>query len=367
MTDERELDSDFSPAVSIADAPSNGTAAHVDAPPDALAPEAPNASASSESADTPPSDRPAEAVAAADASAGDDVAAEDAAADLPTADAPTAEAPTAAGDSTESTASEAPDFLTQLAQAMQATAGAERSRVADEIERRRSAHVAAIHGRRDAEVARMRELADEDRKGIDAWAETEHRRIQAERDRKTTELQVDLTKSLEEHRRQVDEKVQTVEFAVTAHRAEVDAFFAALAAETDPVRIAQQAGRRPVFPDLDAVVAATLPASPNPEPEAVGVMDPIARLGLRTAADALPVTPAKPVTAGPAGAGPAGHAGPAGPTDANAGPSVLAPVSSRTSGRPEESAEPAAASAPHPSSGLNPMGWLRRGNDQGDH
>jgi hypothetical protein len=133
------------------------------------------------------------------------------------------------------------------------------------------------------------------------------------------------------------------------------------------VRIAQQAGRRPVFPDLDAVVEASPPASPNPEPAAVGVMDPIARLGLRNAAEALAVAPAKPVIAGPAGAGPAGHAGPASSTDATSGPSVLAPVSSRTSGRPEESAEPAAASAAHPSNGLNPMGWLRRGNDQGDH
>jgi hypothetical protein len=360
MTDERELDSDFSPAVSIADAPSNGTAAHVDTPadaptPEAPTPDAPNTSASSESADAPPPDGPAVDAAAADGPATGDTA----------TDASTGDAPTAAGATTDSSAAEPPDFLTQLAQAMQATAGAERSRVAEEIERRRSAHVAAIHERRDAEVARMRELADEDRRGIDAWAETEHRRIQAERDRKTTELQVDLTKSLEEHRRQVEDKVQTVEFAVTAHRAEVDAFFDALDAETDPVRIAQQAGRRPVFPDLDAVVAASPPASPNPEPAAVGVMDPIARLGLRNAAEALPVTPAKPVTAGPAGAGPAGHAGPASSTDAASGPSVLAPVSSRTSGRPEESAEPAAAS--HPSNGLNPMGWLRRGNDQGDH
>ena len=265
-----------------------------------------------------------------------------------------ADAPEFDIDAPESAAAEAPDFLTQLARAMQATAGAERSRAIDDIDRRRSAHIATIHGRRDAEVARMRELADDDRKAIDSWAETEHRRIQVERDRRTTELDVDLTKSLEEHGRQVDEKVQTVEFAIAAHRTEVDAFFEALGAETDPVRIAQQAGRRPVFPDLEAVVATTLPAPAEPEPAVVGVMDPVARLGLLTTTDHI--SPAKAMLAATL------------PPDAGPGPSVMTLVSSRTSGRPEEAPQPEATSAPpsSSSSGLNPMGWLRRGHDQGD-
>ena len=322
MTDEREFDSEFSQAVSVADAPSNGTAAQSEAAADEPAPEASNAPASSES-------EPAESDAAATSDPVSDV------------------------DPAESPAAEPPDFLTQLARAMQATAGAERSRATEEIDRHRSAHVAAIDGRRDAEVARMRELADEDRRGIDEWAEAEHRRIQAERDRRTTELEVDLTKSLEEHRRQVDDKVQTVEFAVTAHRAEVDAFFDALDAETDPVRIAQQAGLRPVFPDLDAVVEATLPSPAAPEPAVVGVMDPVARLGLLNTTDH--VSPAQAMLA-PATS----------PVDSGPGPSVMTLVSSRTSGRPEETPQPAATPAPHASSGLNPMGWLRRGNDQGD-
>ena len=338
MTDERELESDFSSVVSVADAPSNGTAAHVDAPAEDLAPEAPIDSALSDPDDTRSADVPAADAAASDA---------------PADDAPADDAPSAGGDQPESTTAEPHDFLTQLARAMQATAGAERSRVTEEIDRRRSAHLAAIHDQRDAEVARMRELADEDRRGIDEWAEAEHRRIQAERDRRTTELEADLTKSLEEHRRQVDDKVQTVEFAVTAHRAEVDAFFDALDAETDPVRIAQQAGLRPVFPDLDAVVEATLPSPAAPEPAVVGVMDPVARLGLLNRTDH--VSPAQAMLAGATS-----------PVDSGSGPSVMTLVSSRTSGRPEEEPQPEATPAPHTSSGHGPMGWLRRGNDQGD-
>src|SRR4051812_39960371 len=105
MTDERSSESEFSPAVAVADSESNGTGQHPE----------------------PAADATAEAPSSVDAGTGD--------------------------------GEEGPDFLTQLARAMQATAGAERARVADEIERRRAAHVALLESRRDAEVARMRELA----------------------------------------------------------------------------------------------------------------------------------------------------------------------------------------------------------------
>ena len=350
MNDERSIDSEFSPSVAVAEVTSNGTGEH--------------GAPGMESGDVPAgeaTEAPAEAPAEGEA--------------IPTV-AESADDARGEGTGTDAAAvsPDAPDFLAQLADAMRATAGAERARVADDIERRRAAQVALIEGRRDAETARMRELADDDRKAIDAWAEAEQQRIQAERERRTSELEADLTRSLAEHATQIDGRIQAVEEAVKAHRADVDAFFTALEAETDPVRIAQQAGRRPAFPDLDAAAerAGSSPAAAGTAAEPVGVMDPVARLGLSaTPEEARRASDAVLLRRVPAGR-PAPSTTPI--------PSILSPLNARTSGRPGEPSEAKAEPEPetkaeagaepepvaHAPSGLKPMGWLRRGNDQGD-
>jgi hypothetical protein len=140
---------------------------------------------------------------------------------------------------------------------------------------------------------------------IDAWADGETKRIQAERERRAAELNKDLETSLSEHHAKIDREIEIVETAIAGYRAEVATFFETLDRETDPVAIAQQAARRPVFPDLEAAgagsvataeseaatpaetsdapvatdageaVEAAIPASePAPEPELIGVMDP---------------------------------------------------------------------------------------------
>lgn len=184
----------------------------------------------------------------------------------------------AEGSVSEAVASEsgdaAPDdgtaFLAELTRSMQAAAGAERKRVEDDIERRRTAHLETIAARRESEATKMRELAAEDLKAIDDWAESERQRIGRERDEKAAALQVDLDTSLTEHGATIDREIAGVEAAVAAYRSETDAFFAGLDTETDPVEIARQAGRRPRFPDL-----ATIPPAEaaSQEPPAVGVME----------------------------------------------------------------------------------------------
>jgi hypothetical protein len=144
-------------------------------------------------------------------------------------------------------------FLAELVRAMQTTAGVERVRIDEDTERRRQAHIDQVRAREAAEADRMRELAGEDMKAIEAWASGETKRIQAERKRRATELQDKLESNLAEHRSKVDQEVEGVETAIATYRADVEAFFAQLEAETDLVLIAQQAARRPVFPSLDAV------------------------------------------------------------------------------------------------------------------
>jgi hypothetical protein len=164
-------------------------------------------------------------------------------------------------------------FLAQLAGAMRATAAAERTRIDEDIDRRRDAHLETIRSRRDSEAEEMRKLAADDLKAIDEWAEGERQRIDAEREQRAAALQDDLEKSLAEHGSQIDAEIEGVEGAITGYRAEVDAFFAKLDNETDPVEIARLAGQRPAFPDL-AAVAPVAPAVAESPSEAVGVMEP---------------------------------------------------------------------------------------------
>ncbi|HET9613264.1 MAG TPA: hypothetical protein VFP22_00510 [Candidatus Limnocylindrales bacterium] len=159
-------------------------------------------------------------------------------------------------------------FLSELARAMKGAAAAERARVAEDTDRRRADHIAAIHARRDSEAQRIRELAEQDRKGIDAWAEAELQRIQQERERRTTGVEDDLQKSLAEHRTRIEWEIARVEEAIRSYRSDVDAFFASLDHETDPVTIAQHAGRRPTFPALDSLTATAVATTTAPETEA---------------------------------------------------------------------------------------------------
>jgi hypothetical protein len=144
-------------------------------------------------------------------------------------------------------------FLSELARAMQATAGQERDRAVADTERRRTARIDEIRARETAEADRMRELAAEDQTGIDSWAETEVARIKAEQERRSEALRADLETSLGQHRELIAQEIQRVETAVAGYRTEVETFFDALERETDPVAIAQLATSRPVFPSLDTV------------------------------------------------------------------------------------------------------------------
>lgn len=162
-----------------------------------------------------------------------------------------------------------PAFLAELAKAMQAAAAAERLRVHEETERRRLEYIDRIRARQAEEADRMRDLASDERRAIDAWAEGEMERIRLERERREAALNEDLETSLTQHASKIDQEIERVEAAIAAYRTEVDAFFAGLDRETDVVQIARQATRRPMLPALDGIVANGLGAIEAPaEPAA---------------------------------------------------------------------------------------------------
>jgi hypothetical protein len=164
----------------------------------------------------------------------------------------------AAEDLPSAAADEGSEFLSELVRAMRTTAGLERARIGDDIDRRRQDHIDKVQARKALEADRMRELAAEDTAAIQAWVEGETTRIELERERRETAVREDLELSLAEHGSKIDREIEGVEAAIATYRAEVEAFFDDLDGETDPVLIAKRAALRPVFPALYALVAATV-------------------------------------------------------------------------------------------------------------
>jgi hypothetical protein len=260
-------------------------------------------------------------------------------------------------------------FLNELVQAMRTTVAAERSRITAEADRRREEHLAAIQTRREPEAQRIRDLAEDDLKAIDGWAEAERERIRAERERRAEALATDLKTSLAEHGTRVDREVERVEAAIAGYRSEVEAFFGRLDGESDPVAIAQEAGNRPSFPDLEAVAqspdplvaeADTAAADEAETPEAtdapapVAVMDPdrVSKLAASFAAwtASTPVAPVSTESAVETAS-----------TESNA------PIEARASvavGRWGHDNGPGTVLHAVPSA--RPLSWLRRGSDTTD-
>jgi hypothetical protein len=165
------------------------------------------------------------------------------------------------------------EFLAKLARAMHTTAARERTTLAEAAEQRRQLHVQAIRERAAREAERIRQLAAEDMKAIETWSGGEANRIKVEREQRVAALNEDLELSLKEHGTKIEEEVTAAESALTAYRTAVEAFFAGLDHETDPMVIARQAASYPAFPKL-AETEATFYRAADPAPAMVGVMSP---------------------------------------------------------------------------------------------
>lgn len=298
--------------------------------------------------------------------------------DTATADVADADADAEASAESATADDAAPDddgaaFLADLARAMQTTAGAEHVRVSEDTERRRGAHLDLIRAREASGADALRELADDDVKGIDGWADSEIERIQRERERRILARRRDLEISLEDHRVLVAREVDAVEAAIVAYRAEVETYFSRLDAETDPVAIAQYAGSRPAFPVLDTIGPddAHVGTAPAGDIAAGGGGDdatPVAVEETTAAADSSMIG----VMDGDASTATADW--PAeGSTPTGEGGEETTPEGDVPSGEPAEAPVEPTAVAPRSSAALlqavptlRPMGsWFRRGSSEG--
>jgi hypothetical protein len=194
----------------------------------------------------------------------------EATAEAPVDEAVAAEAETA----TDTSSDEGAAFLAALTEAMQATAAAEKARIMAEMDDRRHALIADVRARQEADATRLREFADDALTGIDSWATAERDRIQAERERRAQVVRADLELTLTQHGVKVDREIAVVESAITAYRADVEAFFTNIEREA-PLAVTQQAGRRPIFPSIETIGSSeTAEATRTAAPASVGVMDP---------------------------------------------------------------------------------------------
>jgi hypothetical protein len=140
-------------------------------------------------------------------------------------------------------------FLADLAHAMQATAGAQRVRVAEAAEERRQSHIDSIRGREAAQTEEYRELAERDIKGVEAWATGEIERIRLERQRdRGSEERARASPAAPRHDRASRSRRPSWRTGD-----EVDTFFGRLDSESDPIAIARQAGGLPPFPALELI------------------------------------------------------------------------------------------------------------------
>ena len=147
----------------------------------------------------------------------------------------------------------APDFLADLARAMQAAASAQKKHIADVAEERKKAHIDAVHKRETTENEELREVSSGDVKGIEAWATAEIERIRLERQRRIAARKTELEEQLEQHHSMIESEIGAVEAAVVAYHQEVDSFFARLDLQADPIAIAETARNLPPFPALETI------------------------------------------------------------------------------------------------------------------
>ena len=191
-------------------------------------------------------------------------------ADATPADATPADAIPADAIPVTSTEDDSATFLADLARVMQTAASAERIRITEDSERRRNAHLELIRARETSETEQLTLLAEGDVKAIDTWADAEIERIQSERERRITTRRGELAQRLEDHRLLIGREVDAVEAAIAAYRTEVEVYFSRLDTENDPVAIAREAGRRPVFPVLGVTASDAAPTGETTEPAQAG-------------------------------------------------------------------------------------------------
>lgn len=137
------------------------------------------------------------------------------------------------------------DLLGELSRAMRAAAATQHWRIAEELERQRTAQVEAIKARTGSEAEGLKKTSQHDIREVDAWAKTATELIAAERVRRIDARREKLQAELVRQDVIVEREVLAVEAAVESRQTELNAFFSRLEHESDPADIARLASSLP--------------------------------------------------------------------------------------------------------------------------
>jgi hypothetical protein len=148
-----------------------------------------------------------------------------------------------------------PGFLSELANAMRATAERERETIAARVADDATGHIEKVRARAAIETEELKRLAEEDVAHIQDWAKNEMDRVRTEADDKIADRRSSLEDYLKQHDAIIDREIQGVDAAVAEYGTTLDRFFAELAEAGDPAAIVARAEALPPPPDLDQVRA----------------------------------------------------------------------------------------------------------------
>ncbi len=148
-----------------------------------------------------------------------------------------------------------PTLLAGLANAMHAALVRERERIDEMVADEAKDHVEKARARAAIEANELRRLADEDVRGIEAWAAREIKRIRREAARRSKERRTDMASYLLRHDAIIDTELAGLESAVADYSATLAHFVESLIETGDPSEIARRADSVPTPPDLDEVRA----------------------------------------------------------------------------------------------------------------
>jgi ribonuclease E len=148
-----------------------------------------------------------------------------------------------------------PGFLSELANAMRATAERERETIAARVAEDAAGHIEKVRARAAIETEELKRLAEEDVDHIQDWAKGEMERIRSEADQKIADRRSSLDEYLQQHDAIIEGEIEGVDAAVAEYGTTLDGFFAELSEAGDPAAIVARAEALPPPPDLDTVRA----------------------------------------------------------------------------------------------------------------
>ena len=144
-------------------------------------------------------------------------------------------------------------LMADLAAAIRATTEAARDQRLSQADSEAKGVVDMIRAQSSEGAAALRRKSDEDADAIRAWAKAEIARIKQESDSRVAERQSLLDREIEGHAAAIEDRVAEVQSIVVDYRRAMETYYARLAVEDDPARLATMAEAMPDAPSLESL------------------------------------------------------------------------------------------------------------------